>query len=190
MPRVCASYCSLAALDKQAPRCIAGLLGFVFIKAWVAVGNKMGLKMQPFTAQENTVIQTTCVSCYGLAWYGGFATYLFSMTPKIQQVLGDNPGNATNCHLVLSWLYALHSTCKCVFTTIHSKLVKQCQPCPQGLCTIQQCRCCTKHGNVFCLHMADLAAAHSCVFCQAACSAGGAWHSCYAIRCLTYPTCE
>lgn len=70
----------------------AGLLGFVFIKAWVALGNKMGLKMKPFTAQENTVIQTTCVSCYGLAFYGGFATYLFSMTPKIQQVLGDNPG--------------------------------------------------------------------------------------------------
>ena len=70
----------------------AGLLGFVFIKAWVALGNKMGLKMKPFTPQENTVIQTTCVSCYGLAFYGGFATYLFSMTPKIQQVLGDNPG--------------------------------------------------------------------------------------------------
>ena len=69
-----------------------GLLGFIFVKAWVALGTKIGLKMQPFTAQENTVIQTTCVSCYGLAWYGGFATYLFSMTPKIQQVLGDNPG--------------------------------------------------------------------------------------------------
>jgi len=72
--------------------CCTGLLGFIFIKAWVAVGNKLGFKMQPFTPQENTVIQTTCVSCYGLAWYGGFATYLFSMTPKIQQVLGDNPG--------------------------------------------------------------------------------------------------
>lgn len=70
----------------------AGLLGFIFIKAWVAVGNKMGLNMKPFTAQENTVIQTTCVSCYGIAYYGGFATYLFSMTPKIQAVLGDNPG--------------------------------------------------------------------------------------------------
>ena len=73
--------------------CIAGLLGFIFIKAYVALGTKLGFKMKPFTAQENTVIQTTTVSCYGLAWYGGFATYLFSMTPKIQQVLGDNPGD-------------------------------------------------------------------------------------------------
>ncbi len=80
------------ALTESLMWCEAGLLGFVFIKAWVAVGTKLGLKMQPFTAQENTVIQTTCVSCYGLAFYGGFATYLFSMTPKIQQVLGDNPG--------------------------------------------------------------------------------------------------
>lgn len=72
--------------------CIAGLLGFVFVKAWVAVGTKLGLKMQPFTAQENTVIQTTTVSCYGIAFYGGFATYLFSMTSTIQQILGDNPG--------------------------------------------------------------------------------------------------
>lgn len=72
----------------------AGLLGFVFVKAWVAAGTKLGLKMQPFTAQENTVIQTTTVSCYGIAFYGGFATYLFSMTSTIQEILGDNPGMA------------------------------------------------------------------------------------------------
>ena len=64
--------------------------------------------MQPFTAQENTVIQTTTVSCYGIAFYGGFATYLFSMTPTIQQILGDNPGmpfalwpGVVLCHLPL-----------------------------------------------------------------------------------------
>ena len=31
-------------------------LGVVFIKAWVAAGNKMGLKMKRFNAQENTAI--------------------------------------------------------------------------------------------------------------------------------------
>lgn len=50
----------------------AGLLGFFFIRLWTLVSSKMGLFVTPFTRQENTVIQTCVVSCYGLAFSGMF----------------------------------------------------------------------------------------------------------------------
>ena len=48
----------------------AGLLGFLFIRTWTAVTTKLKLFTKPFTRQENTVIQTCVVSCYGLAFSG------------------------------------------------------------------------------------------------------------------------
>jgi len=48
----------------------AGLLGFFFIKMWIKVLSKCGIWSTPFTRQENTVIQTCVVSCYGLAFSG------------------------------------------------------------------------------------------------------------------------
>lgn len=48
----------------------AGLLGFFFIRLWTLVTSKMGFFVKPFTRQENTVIQTCVVSCYGLAFSG------------------------------------------------------------------------------------------------------------------------
>ena len=44
----------------------AGLLGFFSIKSWT----KLGFSSKPFTRQENTVIQTCVVACYGLAGSG------------------------------------------------------------------------------------------------------------------------
>ncbi|KAK1699021.1 hypothetical protein QYE76_015718 [Lolium multiflorum] len=38
----------------------AGLLGFFFVRLWTSAFERMGLVRQPFTRQENTVIQT-CV---------------------------------------------------------------------------------------------------------------------------------
>lgn len=48
----------------------AGLLGFFFVKSWTAFLSKLGFSVKPFTRQENTVIQTCVVACYGLAFSG------------------------------------------------------------------------------------------------------------------------
>lgn len=48
----------------------AGLLGFFFIKSWTEFSSRIGLFAKPFTRQENTVIQTCVVACYGLAFSG------------------------------------------------------------------------------------------------------------------------
>ena len=52
----------------------AGLLGFFFVKTWTKMLDKSGLLKQPFTRQENTVIQTCVVASSGIAFSG---TYLY-----------------------------------------------------------------------------------------------------------------
>ncbi|XP_028786141.1 probable metal-nicotianamine transporter YSL6, partial [Neltuma alba] len=48
----------------------AGLLGFFFVKTWTSFMSRLGFFTKPFTRQENTVIQTCVVACYGLAFSG------------------------------------------------------------------------------------------------------------------------
>lgn len=48
----------------------AGLLGFFFVRTWTGFLIKLGISVKPFTRQENTVIQTCVVACYGLAFSG------------------------------------------------------------------------------------------------------------------------
>ncbi|CAI9110368.1 OLC1v1010377C1 [Oldenlandia corymbosa var. corymbosa] len=48
----------------------AGLLGFFFVKTWTKFLEKSGLLRQPFTRQENTVIQTCVVATSGIAFSG------------------------------------------------------------------------------------------------------------------------
>ena len=48
----------------------AGLLGFIFVKLWTELLSKSGLLQQPFTRQENTVIQTCVVASSGIASSG------------------------------------------------------------------------------------------------------------------------
>lgn len=48
----------------------AGLLGFFSVKSWTGFLSKLGFSVKPFTKQENTVIQTCVVACYGLAYSG------------------------------------------------------------------------------------------------------------------------
>lgn len=72
----------------------AGLLGFFFVKSWTGFMSKLGFSVQPFTKQENTVIQTCVVACYGLAFSGGFGSYLLAMDEKTYNLIGpDYPGN-------------------------------------------------------------------------------------------------
>ncbi|PON61277.1 Oligopeptide transporter [Parasponia andersonii] len=72
----------------------AGLLGFFFVKSWTGVLSKLGFSVKPFTRQENTVIQTCVVACYGLAFSGGFGSYLVAMDERTYKLIGtDYPGN-------------------------------------------------------------------------------------------------
>ena len=61
----------------------AGLLGFFFVKIWTKALEKTGFLRQPFTRQENTVIQTCVVASSGIAFSGGFGSYLFGMSKTI-----------------------------------------------------------------------------------------------------------
>ncbi|XWS40568.1 hypothetical protein CRYUN_Cryun17cG0006700 [Craigia yunnanensis] len=72
----------------------AGLLGFFFVKSWTGFLTKLGFQVSPFTKQENTVIQTCVVACYGLAFSGGFGSYIIAMDEKTYNLIGaDYPGN-------------------------------------------------------------------------------------------------
>jgi uncharacterized oligopeptide transporter (OPT) family protein len=55
----------------------AGLLGFFLVKSWTGLQEKLGFFTKPFTKQENTVIQTCVVACYGLAFSGNYRVSKF-----------------------------------------------------------------------------------------------------------------
>ncbi|KAI8560699.1 hypothetical protein RHMOL_Rhmol04G0277000 [Rhododendron molle] len=82
----------------------AGLLGFALIKAWTALLEKFGLLKQPFTRQENTVIQTCVVASSGIAFSSGTASYLLGMSARVasQADEGNTPINVKN--LSLGWM--------------------------------------------------------------------------------------
>ncbi|KAM3368743.1 hypothetical protein ACQJBY_016957 [Aegilops geniculata] len=79
----------------------AGLLGFFFVRLWTSAIERMGLLKQPFTRQENTVIQTCVVAAYGIPYSGGFGNYLLAMSGRIasQTTEANNPQNIKNPHL-------------------------------------------------------------------------------------------
>ncbi|KAL5173939.1 putative metal-nicotianamine transporter YSL7 [Glycine soja] len=67
----------------------AGLLGFFFVKTWTKFLEKSNMLRQPFTRQENTVIQTCVVASSGIAFSGGFGSYLFGMSEEIAKQSSD-----------------------------------------------------------------------------------------------------
>lgn len=67
----------------------AGLLGFFFVKTWTKLMEKGGILKQPFTRQENTVVQTCVVASAGIAFSGGFGSYLLGMSEKIATLASD-----------------------------------------------------------------------------------------------------
>ncbi|CAD6263002.1 unnamed protein product [Miscanthus lutarioriparius] len=79
----------------------ASLLGFFLVHLWTKAIESMGLLKQPFTRQENTVIQTCVVSAYGLAFSGGFGSYLFGMSRSIaeQATEANDAQNIKDPHL-------------------------------------------------------------------------------------------
>ncbi|KZV57877.1 hypothetical protein F511_03446 [Dorcoceras hygrometricum] len=84
----------------------AGLLGFAMIKSWTVLVEKCGLLKQPFTRQENTVIQTCVVASSGIAFSSGTGSYLLGMSPKIAALAdaGNTPNNVKP--LSLGWIMA------------------------------------------------------------------------------------
>ncbi|XP_047965610.1 metal-nicotianamine transporter YSL3-like [Salvia hispanica] len=73
----------------------AALLAFVFMRTWTKLLEKSNFTTTPFTRQENTVIQTCAVACYGLAYGGGCASFLLSLSRKIYEQAGvDTEGNS------------------------------------------------------------------------------------------------
>ncbi|KAG9154705.1 hypothetical protein Leryth_019036 [Lithospermum erythrorhizon] len=73
----------------------AGLLGFFFVRTWTKFVEKSGILRQPFTRQENTVIQTCVVATSGIAFSGGFGSYVFGMSSVIakQSITAKDPWN-------------------------------------------------------------------------------------------------
>jgi hypothetical protein len=49
---------------------VASLLGFFVIKSWTRLLARFGVASQPFTRQENVVLQTCIISCATLSFYG------------------------------------------------------------------------------------------------------------------------
>ncbi|KAF7011371.1 hypothetical protein CFC21_025689 [Triticum aestivum] len=85
----------------------AGLLGYFLVRIWTAALGMFGIVSKPFTKQENTVIQTCVVACYGLAISGGFGSYMLAMDQKTYELIGtDYPGNTAVDvkNLLLSWM--------------------------------------------------------------------------------------
>ncbi|XP_047068165.1 probable metal-nicotianamine transporter YSL13 [Lolium rigidum] len=80
----------------------AGLLSFFFVRLWTGALDKVGLLRQPFTRQENTVIQTCVVAAYGIAFSGGFGNYLLAMSDRIasQSTEANDPQNIKNPQLL------------------------------------------------------------------------------------------
>ncbi|KAI3933615.1 hypothetical protein MKW92_014540 [Papaver armeniacum] len=73
----------------------AALVSYVFIKGWTKLLDKVGFTSTPFTKQENTLIQTCVVSCYGLVSSGGFGSFVLGLSKKIYELAGvDTPGNS------------------------------------------------------------------------------------------------
>ncbi|MED6143211.1 putative metal-nicotianamine transporter ysl8 [Stylosanthes scabra] len=68
----------------------AGLLGFFFVKTWTKFLEGSGMLKQPFTRQENTVIQTCVVASSGIAFSGGFGSYLFGMSKRVADQTSDS----------------------------------------------------------------------------------------------------
>ncbi|AQK44939.1 putative metal-nicotianamine transporter YSL7 [Zea mays] len=79
----------------------AGLLGFFLLRVWTAAVKD---PRRPFTRQENTVVQTCVVSAYGIAFSGGFGSYLFGMSETIasQAAEENNAGNVKEPRL--AWM--------------------------------------------------------------------------------------
>lgn len=50
----------------------ASLISFCVVKSWTRLMDRCGVASQPFTRQENVVVQTCIISCATLSLYGTY----------------------------------------------------------------------------------------------------------------------
>ncbi|KAJ9166337.1 hypothetical protein P3X46_021109 [Hevea brasiliensis] len=84
----------------------AGLLGFFFVRTWTKILEKSGLLKHPFTRQENTVIQTCVVAYSGIAFSGGFGSYLSVVPLRKIMIIHFKltyPSGTATAHLINSF---------------------------------------------------------------------------------------
>ncbi|KAG0494154.1 hypothetical protein HPP92_005148 [Vanilla planifolia] len=84
----------------------AGLLGFFFVKTWTKILDKSGFLKQPFTRQENTVIQTCVVACSGIAFSGGFGSYILGMSKNVSTDFGEEDNELNTKDPQIGWMIA------------------------------------------------------------------------------------
>ncbi|XP_075513326.1 metal-nicotianamine transporter YSL3-like isoform X2 [Primulina tabacum] len=73
----------------------AAFLAFVFVRTWTKLLQKANVGADPFTKQENTIIQTCAVACYSIAVGGGFGSYLLGLNKRTYEQVGvDTEGNS------------------------------------------------------------------------------------------------
>ncbi|KAL6651812.1 hypothetical protein ACP70R_010737 [Stipagrostis hirtigluma subsp. patula] len=83
----------------------AGLLGFFLLSSWTKLIDKAGFaSVRPFTRQENTVVQTCVVACSGIAFSGGFGSYMFGMSEKISEQSGETREEMNIKNPGLGWM--------------------------------------------------------------------------------------
>ncbi|KAJ9678220.1 hypothetical protein PVL29_022956 [Vitis rotundifolia] len=82
----------------------AGLLGFFFTSVWTKFLDNSGLLKQPFTRQENTVIQTCVVAISGIAFSGGFGNYLFGMSEVVAKESEDVQSSQDYKNPAIGWM--------------------------------------------------------------------------------------
>ncbi|KAG8071647.1 hypothetical protein GUJ93_ZPchr0006g43991 [Zizania palustris] len=71
----------------------AALLAFLLLRGWTSALQRLGFSPQPFTRQENTVVQTCAVACYTIAFGGGFGSTLLGLNKRTYELAGNSPGN-------------------------------------------------------------------------------------------------
>ncbi|RWR92594.1 Oligopeptide transporter [Cinnamomum micranthum f. kanehirae] len=82
----------------------AGMLGYFLVSVYTKVLAKFGMLKHPFTRQENTVIQTCVVATSGIAFSGGFGSYLFGMSDIIAKQTEEANTAQNTKTLQLGWI--------------------------------------------------------------------------------------
>ncbi|CAL8462318.1 g1851 [Coccomyxa elongata] len=69
------------------------LINFFSVQSWNALLKRFNINTLPFTPQENAVMQTCVGATAGLAFTGGFGSYLIAMDQQSYLNLGSTKGN-------------------------------------------------------------------------------------------------
>ncbi|KAJ1256323.1 hypothetical protein BS78_K046900 [Paspalum vaginatum] len=76
----------------------ASLVSFFVIGSWTRLLSSCGVATQPFTRQENVVVQTCVIACSTLSLYGGFTSFLPAMSETVARSAGGPTGAGNNVY--------------------------------------------------------------------------------------------